>query len=73
MWGAKDKWDEPEKKCVGLSKEKECVGLHDKEDAMAEDLGELPGSFFLKNDVNLAEVPLEASFLQWAALSVWAV
>ncbi|KAF8233788.1 hypothetical protein L208DRAFT_1395215 [Tricholoma matsutake] len=30
----------------------------------------LPGNFFLKNDVNLAEVFLEVSFLQWAALSV---
>ena len=59
-----------EKESVGSCKEKECVGLRDKEGAMAEDLGELPGSFFLKNDVSLTEVLLEASFLQWAALSI---
>jgi hypothetical protein len=61
-------WDEPEK---------ECVGLRNKEGAVAngKELSELPGSFFLKNDVNLAEaeVLFEASLLQWAALSVWAV
>ena len=51
--------------------------MHNKEGAMVngKGLGELPGSFFLKNDVNLAlaEVLLEASLLQWAILSVWAV
>ena len=85
MWGAEDKpaWDELEKErvgsckkkeCVGSRKEKECVGLRNKEGAVAEDLGELPGSFFLKNEVNLAEALfLEASFLRWAPLSVWAV
>ena len=51
-------WDKPEENCVGL---------RNKEGAAAdgEELGKLPGSFFLKNDVNLTEVFLEA----WASLS----